>query len=76
MPTFFFENGESADPDDGIEAADLDAAIKLAIETATSMAVEAFPAQETDRVSFRIKDERGNAAARVTVLLEVKRDAA
>lgn len=73
MPLYMFRNGEPASPDDAFEAADDDAAIKLAVEGAAEIAKETFSAGDGDSVRVRVLDTYGERIANVEVLLKIER---
>jgi len=78
MPRFHFdlyENGNVVRDEEGAELADEKAAEGRAIETATSVARDAFTRGSADKVLVEVRDHRPVATIKVAVTLKVERDA-
>ncbi len=76
MPRFHFdlrENGVVVKDDDGAELADEKAAERQAIETATSVARDAFIRGCTDKVLVEVRASDREPCIKVAVTLKVER---
>ncbi len=76
MPRFHFdlrEDGVLVKDDDGLELADEKAAEQQAIETATSVARDAFARGSADRVLIEVRNTQREPLIKVAVTLKVER---
>jgi hypothetical protein len=77
MPRFHFDLREDSmvlTDDEGTELADEKAAERRAIETATSVARDAFVEGSADTVLVEVRNQRADAFLKVAVTLKVEHD--
>jgi hypothetical protein len=78
MPRFHFdlhEDGLVVRDEDGAELADEQAAVREAIETAASVARDAFASRTADQVLVEVRDGERGPLIKVAVILKVERAA-
>jgi hypothetical protein len=73
---FYFdvrEDGEFSPDDEGLECRDLDAAERIAAETAASITRDKLPKGGSREVSVEVRDETGQSLLTVTVAMRTER---
>lgn len=76
VPRFYFDvrDGAKFTPDDeGLECASLDAAERMAAETAAEIGRELLPRGDVREVTVEVRNEHGQPVLTVTVSMHVKR---
>lgn len=76
MPRFYFdvrEDGEFSADDEGVECANLDAAERMAAESAASIARDELPTGHAREVSIEVRNEQGEHLLAVTIAMKMER---